>query len=693
MHRIYESKKQSIKGYLVEFIPTGSEEDITHYREGFYNTLVYPTLKSAYEVNEELKSRVSFIHYPIYTSRLTSLLDGSFPYYTYLRDFSEIKPDFIAFPAYIWSIQWILDFIPYIKGVLEDVKIILGGPQMNSLQTVSALMKEYEEIEFVIRGQGELPFRYLLEWMLGKHRVEDIKGLSYRKGDKIHHREELYKIDSLDEFPSIITGGYLIPGSKNSILALQLSRGCIYNCSFCNWGVDCINPKRTIISNSIERAMEELRFIFSNYPGCIYLQYFDGFFLGGNLNKVKEFMRRVIALRKEMNFYGVPLSGWLNYLTADDELIKLCIEAMFIPYSIGLQTFNQDNWVEMGRPRSHYKKILDYIKLLKKYSLPLLVDTLIGLPTETKEDYYYTLERVIEEIDPDGINTNILRVLPHSKYYTLRDSEPYRIKLSNGFLLATGKMTFNDIRGCWKMVWGLRIGYEFHKQSFRLLCKLLNRSMTRVFEDISDWLCNQKGYENDQGPQEFETLFFIREKIHRYYLEFLDELAEKNSVVAPTLRTLKEIAAYDMLKIMTRMLEDPRTGDHLCTFNDLRGRYFPAEYVRLSDETVLVPSRYRLTEASFDITAVVARALTIDESPQLSAFLSGIQSEFTYYLFHGASSLGITMNEYRLLFHIKNHEKITLNDLYVQKELGMSRDEIHNKVVEFSNKYILLIYE
>ncbi|MBV1758227.1 MAG: cobalamin-dependent protein, partial [Dethiosulfatibacter sp.] len=79
----------------------------------------------------------------------------SYRYCQFLWFQRSAKPDVIGFSCYIWNIELVLQIAETIKIDNSNISIILGGPEVSfeSLQT----MENYPFIDYIIRGEGELP--------------------------------------------------------------------------------------------------------------------------------------------------------------------------------------------------------------------------------------------------------------------------------------------------------------------------------------------------------------------------------------------------------------------------------------------------------------------------------------------------------------------------------------------------------
>ncbi len=116
-----------------------------------------------------------------------------------------------------------IDSMKLIQGIkkrLPKCVIVAGGPHITFL--TDEYLRQYREIDFIIRGEGELAFANLLE-MLGRKRPPSTKVLEAVTADPLDalpspsdFSGEMFDIDPNEQFKYIIT-----------------TRGCPHQCGFC----------------------------------------------------------------------------------------------------------------------------------------------------------------------------------------------------------------------------------------------------------------------------------------------------------------------------------------------------------------------------------------------------------------------------------------------------------------------------
>ena len=103
--------------------------------------------------------------------------------------------DLIAFSCYIWNIEYIIKLCNDIKIANEDVKILLGGPEV-SYESYEFMLR-HKFADFIIRDEGEVIFRKFVKSYIQDKNFSNIPSFLYRENGKIIENEYEPPIDNL----------------------------------------------------------------------------------------------------------------------------------------------------------------------------------------------------------------------------------------------------------------------------------------------------------------------------------------------------------------------------------------------------------------------------------------------------------------------------------------------------------------
>jgi anaerobic magnesium-protoporphyrin IX monomethyl ester cyclase len=174
-----------------------------------------------------------------------------------INDLREFAPEYagITFTTPLYSHS--LKIVSMIKDYKADIITIAGGVHVTS--DCMGTMKD-SKIDIAVMGEGD----YKLLEIVESHNIEAIKSIAYRKNDEIfiNDRDDYIKNLDLIPFPELglvdLTHYNNLPHTirkKNPVFPLETSRGCVYECSYCNKSIF----GKTFRVKTPERVIEDLK--------------------------------------------------------------------------------------------------------------------------------------------------------------------------------------------------------------------------------------------------------------------------------------------------------------------------------------------------------------------------------------------------------------------------------------------------
>ena len=149
------------------------------------------------------------------------------------RELRGFYPDVVGITSVTPSIYHAYHVAKIAKDVREDCKVIVGGPHVTFLP--NRTLRECKFIDVVVRGEAEETISELIE-AIEKGVWENVKGITFRRGDQIVSNEPRPFVKNIDEIP--FPSWDLLPMDKYKFsgqryAAMLTSRGCPFKCSFC----------------------------------------------------------------------------------------------------------------------------------------------------------------------------------------------------------------------------------------------------------------------------------------------------------------------------------------------------------------------------------------------------------------------------------------------------------------------------
>jgi radical SAM superfamily enzyme YgiQ (UPF0313 family) len=315
---------------------------------------------------------------------------------------SQSKPDIIGFSCFCWSINKILETARVVKMILPHIRIVLGGPEVGPVST--KYLEENRFIDVVVKGEGEITFSELLKYYIGRGRLEEIKGISYRVDGQVLENPDRPLIEDLAEIPSPYLEGVLVPRDK--VTYLETYRGCIFRCGYCFEGKNFPRPRFF----PEERIKREIELIMGN-PEIKSFHFVDPIF-----NLKKERLVKLAEMLSTANHFGTELRT-IEIIAefVDEETIELFKKANVKSTETGPQTVNKDTLKNVNRYYDE-EKFAKAIRLLEDNGIEVLTDLIIGLPGDNFFKFVKSAKTLIA-LKPTTIIFSILHVLPGTILY------------------------------------------------------------------------------------------------------------------------------------------------------------------------------------------------------------------------------------------------------------------------------------
>ena len=165
------------------------------------------------------------------------------------------------------------------KKVNENILTVVGGIHFSFTSEESLL--NFPEIDFIVRGEGELTIVDLIKTLNKKEKIDKVQGVSFRHKKSIVHTPSRPLIKNLDSLPYPayhLVEKYLkqyhftmMAGRNTRYMILETSRGCEYKCSFCTqWN----HWRGTWRTKSTKRIADEIEHLNETYGG-VFLWFTD----------------------------------------------------------------------------------------------------------------------------------------------------------------------------------------------------------------------------------------------------------------------------------------------------------------------------------------------------------------------------------------------------------------------------------
>lgn len=209
-------------------------------------------------------------------------------------------------------------------------------------------------------------------------------------------------------------------------MPLQYSRGCPYNCEFCDIIEMFGRIQRTKTPSQFVREMAAV--YSTGFRGQLFIV--DDNFIG-NKRKVKALLGEIIAWQREHNSpFSLSTEASID-LAQDDELLDLMVEAGFNMVFVGIETPDEKTLAFTRKGQNLKTGLMESVLKIQKRGMEVTGGFILGFDTDPPDIF----DRQIDFIQQAGIPTamiGLLNALPNTQLYRRLKKEGRLLKASTG---------------------------------------------------------------------------------------------------------------------------------------------------------------------------------------------------------------------------------------------------------------------
>ena len=203
----------------------------------------------------------------------------------------------------------------------------------------------------------------------------------------------------------------LIRMRRYSTMAVQYSRGCPFNCEFCDIIEIYGRRPRTKTVAQVLAELDQLRA--AGWREAVFIV--DDNFIG-NKAKAKELCAALAQWRKQhKTSFDFNTEASLN-LADDPELMQLMKEAGFVSVFLGIETPDELGLIASNKLQNTRRSLLDSIATIQSYGMQVMGGFILGFDTD-RDDIF---DRMVEFIQKSGIPiamVGLLQAMPGTQLF------------------------------------------------------------------------------------------------------------------------------------------------------------------------------------------------------------------------------------------------------------------------------------
>jgi anaerobic magnesium-protoporphyrin IX monomethyl ester cyclase len=339
------------------------------------------------------------------------------PFPRLVKEVSEFEADYILLghSGSTAAHKTALQTIRAIHKELPHLRVVYGGVYPSYADRV--VMDECEEIDAIVRGEGELTILGLLRTWEQTDDLSYVDGVTWRNGEEIVVNRSRTPVTDLDEYRP---GWELVDWSRYSMFGfrnaagLQFSRGCTLTCTYCGQWMFWKKWRH----RSPENVVEQLKILAKQYDVKIV------WFADENFAADRDVAKRILELIVEADL-GLSLN--LNMTAADvvrdADLIPLYKRAGVDYIVMGVETL-KDEVVTHIRKNNPFEVSKKAVRLLRENDIVSLTNIIYGLEEESWKTIFEKFKGLLE-LDSDILNAMYLT--PHFWTAQGKGTDPYDI--------------------------------------------------------------------------------------------------------------------------------------------------------------------------------------------------------------------------------------------------------------------------
>ena len=383
-----------IFGFYNRYFPFGVATIGTVLKDALHDVLVYDA-----DANDN-PTDMDYTRLPEkYRQYLDSFKDENNPIWIEVKNtIKDFNPDIVGVSIWTTFAASAFHIAKLCKEIKPSCSVIMGGPHASV--KAEEVLKLSPDVDYVVRGEGEITVYELAQHIENnRNDLSAILGLSYRFDGEIRHNAHRENTRDLDAFPSPARS-LLMNESKytsEDMGLIMTSRGCPFGCTYCS------TDTRRVSYRSIDNVLKEIRLVKERYGTSQFSFKDDSFTV--NKKRVEDFCDRLI--RDKFNIHW-ECNTRVNLVT-EDLLLKMK-KAGCNGIKVGIESGSERVLKEMNKGITH-DHVRSAAKLFRKFGIHWTGYFMMGVPGETVEDVYKTLD-FMYEVKPDFASIGVYEPFP-----------------------------------------------------------------------------------------------------------------------------------------------------------------------------------------------------------------------------------------------------------------------------------------
>jgi radical SAM superfamily enzyme YgiQ (UPF0313 family) len=194
-------------------------------------------------------------------------------------------------------------------------------------------------------------------------------------------------------------------------ISIQFSRGCPFNCDFCNITALLGHRPRTKTAAQIIAELDRIYDL--GWRGPVF--FVDDNFIGNKKQLKREVLPALIAWRQGKVGLGFSTELSIN-LADDEELMSMMVDAGFTSVFVGIETPDDEGLAECSKHQNRGRDLMESVRRMQRVGMQVQGGFIVGFDSDTPSIF----ARQIEFIQKSGIVSamvGLLQAFPGTQLY------------------------------------------------------------------------------------------------------------------------------------------------------------------------------------------------------------------------------------------------------------------------------------
>lgn len=356
--------------------------------------LVYPKYPETYwsfrHILKFVSKKAAFP--PLGLLTIAAMLPGEWEKRLVDANVCELKDEHIA-----WADMVLISAMIVQKDSTQEIirrckalgrKVVAGGPLFTTQQ------EKFEGVDHFVLNEAEVTLPPFLE---------DLRNGSAKPVYTSMERPDVTKTP--------VPMWQLISFNDYATMLIQYSRGCPFDCEFCDI---IIMNGRVPRAKTPEQLVNEFQSLYdAGWRGSLFIV--DDNFIGNKMN-VKKMLPVLIEWQKAHNYPFKLLTEASTNLADDEELMQMMSTANFCKVFLGIESPNVDSLKECGKWQNVTRDLAETVRIIHQHGMQVMGGFIVGFDNDTESIF----EKQISFIQQAGVvnaMVGLLGALPQTRLW------------------------------------------------------------------------------------------------------------------------------------------------------------------------------------------------------------------------------------------------------------------------------------